>query len=156
MSFQKNLISEAVSLLVNQKFKALYIPETIRGKGFLGQVRNFERSFYNQTPIDALRLVNKDLFLKVKGFDEKKIAFGPDDWDFTKMKIFVWDKFPNTKEPFLSGYQTIRPLPSIEQTLPFFQFFNAFGGVAWYVRRGETDHKFFQYNLAQLNLFFHR
>lgn len=82
MTFDENLIREAVELL--REYDALYVPEIICGRGFFGKVRNFERSFYNATPIDAVRFVKKSVFEAVGGFDEKNIAFGFDDWDFTK------------------------------------------------------------------------
>ena len=62
---------------------ALYIPEHIIGHGFWINVRDFERSFYNGTCIDAVRFVRKEKFLEVDGFDET-IDFGADDWDFNK------------------------------------------------------------------------
>jgi len=83
MTFSPNLVSEAVELL--EKYDALYVPEVICGKGFFGKIRNFERGFYNKTCIDAVRFVRRNTFLAVGGFDEKDIAFGPDDWDLTKM-----------------------------------------------------------------------
>lgn len=82
MTFDKDLIEETVRLF--KKFDALYVPEFVCGKGLFGKIRNFERSFYNATCIDAVRFVKKDLFLRVGGFDEKNLMFGPDDWDFTK------------------------------------------------------------------------
>ena len=82
MTFDKNLVEEVVKK--SNKFDAFYVPEIIYGKGFFGKIRNFERSFYNGTCIDAIRFVKRDLFLKVRGFDERNIVFGPDDWDFTK------------------------------------------------------------------------
>ena len=55
---------------------ALYIPEVIVGKGFWIKVRNFERSFYNGTCIDAIRFMKKDKFL------EYDVALtGVEDWD---------------------------------------------------------------------------
>jgi hypothetical protein len=63
----------------------LYVPETIVGRGWFGKIRNFERSFYNQTAIDAVRVVRREVFDHVGGYDEKNIFFGPDDWDLTKM-----------------------------------------------------------------------
>ena len=84
MTFDQKLITEAAKLIIESKADALYIPEIIRGKGLFGKIRNFERSFYNMTCIDAVRIMRKNLFLKVRGFDEKNIVFGPDDWDFTK------------------------------------------------------------------------
>ena len=45
-------------------------------------IRDFERSFYTGTVIDAVRFIRRDLFFKVEGFDEKLI--GPEDWDFDR------------------------------------------------------------------------
>jgi len=84
MTYEPQLIKEAVNLIFQRGFDALFVPEEIVGTGYFGKIRNFERSFYNQTCIDALRFVKRDLFEKIGGFDEKKIEFGPDDWDFTK------------------------------------------------------------------------
>ena len=61
---------------------ALYIPERIVGEGFWIKVRDFERSFYTKTPIDAVRFIRKDIFEKVGGFDERMYAC--EDWDFDK------------------------------------------------------------------------
>jgi len=84
MTFEKKLMKEAVGLIIKNKLDALYIPETVVGKGMFKKIRNFERSFYNETCIDAVRITTKKIFLKINGFDEKNINFGPDDWDFTK------------------------------------------------------------------------
>ena len=61
---------------------ALYIPERIVGDGFWIKVRDFERSFYVGTVIDAVRFIRKDLFEKIGGFDETLI--GPEDWDLNR------------------------------------------------------------------------
>lgn len=82
MTFDENLFSDVIDKF--KKVDALYVPEIICGKGFFGKIRNFERSFYNQTCIDGVRFVGREAFLKVGGFDVKNIVFGPDDWDFTK------------------------------------------------------------------------
>lgn len=95
MTFDQNLFSEAVEKL--EKYDTLYIPEIVMGKGFMGKIRRFERTFYNETPIDAVRFVRKEVFEKVGGFDEKNIAFATDDWDLTKMIKKVTDKITITK-----------------------------------------------------------
>ena len=82
MTFDIDLLKESVEML--KGFNALYVPEIVIGNGLLGKIRRFERSFYNETCIDAVRIVNKDIYLKVGGFDVKNIPFAPDDWDFTK------------------------------------------------------------------------
>ena len=81
MTFDNNLIEEAVEKM--KLYDSLYVPEIVVGKGLFGKIRNFERSFYNSTCIDAVRFVSRHYFTKVKGFDEKNIAFAPDDWDLT-------------------------------------------------------------------------
>jgi len=83
MTFQADLFSEAAEMF--KKCDALYVPEIVRGSGFLGKLRDFERSFYNETCIDGVRFVRKKIYHQVGGFDVKNILFGPDDWDFTKM-----------------------------------------------------------------------
>ncbi|RZD16865.1 MAG: glycosyltransferase [Candidatus Acididesulfobacter guangdongensis] len=60
----------------------LYIPEIIMGNGLFCKTRRFERSFYNATPIDAIRFVKNDIFIKADGFDES--FSGPEDWDFNR------------------------------------------------------------------------
>lgn len=84
MTFENDLLEEAAKLVTINKFDALFVPEIVLGKGLFGEIRNFERSFYNGTCIDGIRIVKKTLFTKINGFDEKNIQFGLDDWDFTK------------------------------------------------------------------------
>jgi glycosyltransferase involved in cell wall biosynthesis len=58
---------------------ALYIPEQIMTKGWFGRLRNWERQFYNQTPVDCVRFVKrKDCPL----FDVN--LNGPEDADFDR------------------------------------------------------------------------
>ena len=59
---------------------AYWIPEIRTGSGLRVKARNFERSFYNGTAIDALRLFRREVFLAVGGYDENLIA-GPEDWE---------------------------------------------------------------------------
>ena len=54
---------------------SLYIPEIIIGEGYWIKVRNFERSFYNGTRIDAIRFSKKD---KWPMYDEE--LTGAEDW----------------------------------------------------------------------------
>ena len=84
MTLDPNLIANAVDEITQNGMNALYVPEIICGHGFFGRIRRFERSFYDETCIDAVRIVRKVDFLKVSGFDCSNIAFGPDDWDLTK------------------------------------------------------------------------
>jgi glycosyltransferase involved in cell wall biosynthesis len=82
MILTPTVIEECVAKCENENVEALYVPERIVGDGFWIKVRDFERSFYTGTVIDAVRFVRKDLFLQVGGFDETLI--GPEDWDFDR------------------------------------------------------------------------
>lgn len=59
---------------------AYWIPEVRTGAGLRVQARNFERSFYDGTCIDALRLFRKSVLEATGGYDENLIA-GPEDWE---------------------------------------------------------------------------
>lgn len=59
---------------------AYWIPEKRTGEGLRVKARNFERSFYDGTCVDALRLFRRDVLEKTGGYDENLIA-GPEDWD---------------------------------------------------------------------------
>jgi len=53
------LIEELVDL-ANIGFSAIYIPEQIITKGFFAYLRNWERQFYNGTPVDCVRFMAKE------------------------------------------------------------------------------------------------
>lgn len=59
---------------------AYYIPEVRAGLNWRIKVRNFERSFYDGTCIDALRLFKKSVLAATNGYDEEIIA-GGEDWE---------------------------------------------------------------------------
>lgn len=82
MILSPNVVADCVEKCENNCVGAVYIPERIVGKGFWIKVRDFERSFYTGTVIDAVRFIQKDLFEDVEGFDESLI--GPEDWDFDR------------------------------------------------------------------------
>ena len=82
MILSSTLVEECVEKCRRYQVDALYIPERIVGKGFWIKVRDFERSFYTGTIIDAVRFIRRDLFLQVGGFDETLV--GPEDWDFDR------------------------------------------------------------------------
>jgi len=93
-------------------------------------------------------LVKNSIIVGLVDFETSR--YGSADIDFTKIKLYVWDKNTETKEEFLKGYASVRKVPYIEKTLPFYLFYNAFGGVAWCVRRGNLDNSFFTENVEQL------
>jgi glycosyltransferase involved in cell wall biosynthesis len=59
---------------------AYWVPEVRTGNGLRVKARNFERSFYDGTAIDALRLFRRSVLEKTGGYDEELIA-GPEDWE---------------------------------------------------------------------------
>lgn len=82
MILSSGVVEECVEKCESDGVDALYILERIVGKGFWVKVRDFERSFYTGTVIDAVRFVRKDLFERIGGFDENLI--GPEDWDLDR------------------------------------------------------------------------
>lgn len=61
---------------------ALYVPEIRVGDGLRIAARNFERSFYDGTVIDGLRVVPRKALEQVDGYDETLIAC--EDWDLDR------------------------------------------------------------------------
>lgn len=82
MILSEDVIAECVNKCENQGFIALYIPERIIGESRFSKIRDFERSFYNGTCIDAVRFIRRDKFLEIGGFDENLIAC--EDWDLDR------------------------------------------------------------------------
>lgn len=82
MILSATVIERSVRLMSQAGYRALYIPEIVLGKGFFPGVRRFERSFYDGTVIDCVRIFTREAFAAVGGFDETMT--GPEDWDFDK------------------------------------------------------------------------
>lgn len=59
-----------------------FIPERIKGEGFWIRVRDFERSFYDGTVIDAVRCIRRQAFLEVGGYDTD--LWAAEDWDLDR------------------------------------------------------------------------
>ena len=76
----EEILQIASSPLKEGGVAAYWIPEVRTGKGIRVKARNFERSFYNGTCVDALRLFNVSVLEETGGYDENLIA-GPEDWD---------------------------------------------------------------------------
>jgi len=82
MTLSSTAIERAVVKLESSDLLALYIPEIVLGNSFWSRVRRFERSFYDGTIIDCVRIIRKDIFQKVGGFDLQMT--GQEDWDLDK------------------------------------------------------------------------
>jgi len=82
MILSPTVIEECIQEAEEKEYIALYIPEKTIGKTFWTKVRDFERSFYIGTPIEAVRFIRKDIFLEIGGYDEN--LTGPEDWDLDR------------------------------------------------------------------------
>jgi glycosyltransferase involved in cell wall biosynthesis len=61
---------------------ALYVREVRAGTSWWIKVRNFERSFYDATCIDGLRIIKRSILEQVSGYDEN--LFAAEDWDMDR------------------------------------------------------------------------
>jgi aminoglycoside phosphotransferase (APT) family kinase protein len=87
-------------------------------------------------------LIQEDL--TIRGLiDFENARGGLPEIDFTKIKQYVWDVYPGTKEEFLAGYKSLKDIPNLERLLPFYSFYHAFGGIAWCQKRGIEQNKEF-------------
>jgi len=83
MILSSTVVEKSVAMLRGGGFGALYIPEIVLGRGFFPSVRRFERSFYDATVIDCVRVFTREAFEATGGFDER--LTGPEDWDFDRL-----------------------------------------------------------------------
>ncbi len=75
--------AEILSLLSKQDPPdAIYVREVRSGDGLRIKARNFERSFYDATEIDGLRVIRRSLLERVGGYDENLTAC--EDWDLDR------------------------------------------------------------------------
>jgi glycosyltransferase involved in cell wall biosynthesis len=97
MTLSNTVLSECAKRVRNSKdIIALYIPEIVTGNKYFSKVKRFERSFYDGTPIDAVRFIHKEKFLETGGFDEQ--LYAAEDWDLDK-RLKRLGKFDIIKSP---------------------------------------------------------
>lgn len=61
---------------------AFFVPEQIFGKFWNSRIRNFERPFFDGTPVDSARFLSKAGILKIGRLDEELFASaGGEEWD---------------------------------------------------------------------------
>ena len=77
----------------------IWIRETRVGKGWWIKVRNFERSFYDGTCIDALRVFKRSLLEKTGGYDVT--ITGEEDWDLDRLCLNAGAKTALTEHALL-------------------------------------------------------
>ncbi len=71
---------------------------------------------------------------------------GSADFDFVKVSHALFDTLAGSRDAFLAGYDAIRPHPDLARTLPYYRLHNAVGGLAWCIRRTNTDDPFYREN----------
>lgn len=82
MELMPSVVQDCVTISLKKKFDGIVIPEESVAIDFWGQVKSFERAFYNESgdPVtDAARFFKRGVFFKVGGYDES--ITGPEDWD---------------------------------------------------------------------------
>jgi glycosyltransferase involved in cell wall biosynthesis len=83
MELTPHVVSECLKAIkLNKNIAGIVIPEESIATDFWGEVKAFERSFYNESgdqTTDAARFFNKSIFDEVGGYDES--LTGPEDWD---------------------------------------------------------------------------
>lgn len=82
MIISSSVVEKSVDKMEKGEIVALYLPEIVLGNSYWSRVRRFERSFYDGTVIDCVRIIKKDIYDKTGGFDTSLI--GPEDWDLDK------------------------------------------------------------------------
>ncbi len=80
--FHPDSVKECVEVIEKENCDAVILPEESVGEGFWTKVKAFERSFYvGNDYIEAARFFNKEVYLKVSGYDED--LYAGEDWDLT-------------------------------------------------------------------------
>lgn len=75
--------------------------------------------------------------------DFESVRFGSTEIDFTKINRDFLSLDQTLYNAYKEGYNSIRPLINLEDTLPFYQFTDAFNSIGWCKRRGINEHRLF-------------
>jgi Ser/Thr protein kinase RdoA (MazF antagonist) len=123
-------------------------------------VQHFKREFSSLPKIDGPCVVHMDFRPgnilvkdnKVVGIiDFESACGGSSEIDFTKINRYVWEKYPHTREVFLEGYESVRPIIELQNVIPFYSFYDSFGAVVWCNKRGiEKNRHFLEENIGVL------
>jgi len=167
MELSKKVVEECMEIVRNSKnTKAIIIPEESFGIGFWAQCKKLERSFYIGVDwIEAARFYQKNLFLKIGGFNKKLIS--AEDWDLSQKVMAVGEidrinSFIFHNEGSLSFIQTlkkkfyyaksIKDYQQAQQNLPF--FLKQTGIVSRYKLFFSSPKKLFHNPIVTIGMFF--
>ena len=95
MIVPEETITEIVESSNRRVADCLYVREVRSGAGLRLKARNFERSFYDGTCIDGLRVIRRDWLEKVGGYDENLVAC--EDWDLDRRLLAAGTRTAITK-----------------------------------------------------------
>lgn len=123
-------------------------------------IHYFEKYFYSLPTPDGPCLIHMDfrpgnILVKdnnVKGIiDFESARLGSTENDFTKINRDIWCRQPNTKEPYIQGYNSVRPMINLQKILPFYTFYDAFCSIGWSeIREAKKHQEFIKENLEIL------
>jgi aminoglycoside phosphotransferase (APT) family kinase protein len=133
-------------------------------------LKHTEKYFYLNlekiTSLDGPCITHRDFKPGNIIIDNNKIT-GLIDWeiacnnfaeeDFCQMHYLVWDDYPNTKEAFFKGYQSIRKLPDLSCIIPLLRVSKSLGSIGFTVERNTYNniHKHvYDKNVNYLKSFF--
>ena len=77
MILQEGLLDDCVKRLENSSVVAVIIPEKDIATNFWAKCKKFERQLYYNTIIESARFIRKDIFNKIRGYNER-ISSGED------------------------------------------------------------------------------
>lgn len=75
--------------------------------------------------------------------DFESARAGSTEIDFTKINRDIWSNHLGTRDAYMQGYESIRPIIDLDRILPFYSLLDAIGSIAWCSRRGIVKHKDF-------------
>lgn len=110
MELTKKVIEDCVERIYKEKLNGIVIPEESKWINFWGEVKAFERSFYNEkgdSITDAARFFERGVFSKIGGYDES--ITGPEDWDLPDRVREGGYKIGRSREKIYHHEQEISP-----------------------------------------------
>ncbi len=105
--------------------QAYWIPEVRTGTGLRTKARNFERSFYDGTCIDALRLFHKSVLEATGGYDENLIA-GGEDWELDIRVLATGARCEVLKNPLIHNEKKLSLTRMLEKKAYYTQSMAAY------------------------------
>lgn len=101
------LLSLKKQVIANPNIDALYIPEKMKASSkLLSDMRTFENSCYENTPIVAARVIKRESYRRTKGYDPI-LSGGPADWDFDLVMHKMNFKFATTKKNLIHHEESL-------------------------------------------------